>query len=153
MPAEKTAEEQPKRRWWQRGGSQAQTMAPVEEKGVTHSKGRVTPGRRNTTSAEPTGNVVTRPLGAVVEYFEGVQSEIKKVTWPTRDDTRRLTVIVLVTTLIASLVLGLISLGFTELFRFGLNAPLIFVVFFIVAGIVGFFIYRRTTGGSNISPY
>lgn len=119
-----------------------------DERGITERKGRITPGRRNQ-SAEtaPTGNIVTRSWWGIREYFEGVRSEMTKVAWPNREETVRLTRIVLSTTIAAALVLGGISLAFTELFRFGLSSPSIMVGIILVGAVVGFIYIRR----ANIS--
>jgi preprotein translocase subunit SecE len=127
-----------------------------ETRGITAGKGRPTPGRRNTQEVEKVeerrGNFITRPFYALREYFEGVNTELRKVTWPTREDVRNLTIIVLATTIIASLILGVIGVAFTELFRIGLVNPTVFLVFFVIVGLIGFVIYRRTQN-QNISPY
>lgn len=126
----------------------------VETRGITAGKGRATPGRRTTQVVEKAaeGNVVTRLINRLREYFEGVNSELRKVSWPTREDVRNLTIIVLATTIMASIVLGLIGLGFTELFRLGLATPVIFLIFFVVVAAVGFVWYRRSQN-QDISPY
>lgn len=149
MSTPKTADEKPRRGWWPFGGSSSSDdEEAVREQGVTARKGRVTPGRR-TTPEEEGGNVVTRTTGGLFGYIEGVQSEIKKVSWPTREETRRLSVIVLVTTVIASLVLGLIALLYSELFRLGLEQPMIFLGFFVVMLVIGFILYRRSNRSST----
>jgi preprotein translocase subunit SecE len=114
----------------------------VEERGITAGKGRATPSRRRQVEEEESGNLATRTVGGLRGYFEGVRSELEKVVWPTREETRRLTIIVLVTLVICSLILGAISFIFTELFRIGLNSPIILLgfMFFAVAG--GLFVYR-----------
>jgi preprotein translocase subunit SecE len=142
MSTQKTADEKPRRSWRLFGGSSAKTEEAAEpERGTTAGKGRATPGRRSTDEVE--GNAVTRRVGGIREYFEGVNSEIRKVSWPTREETRRLSTIVLITTVLASLALGLISLGFSELFAIGLTQPLIFLGFFIIVVVLGFVLYRR----------
>lgn len=126
-----------------------------DSRGITAGKGRPTPSRRNTQEVEKAaegGNFITRTLYSIRDYFEGVNSELRKVSWPTRQDVRSLTIIVLATTILASIILGLIGLGFTELFRLGLTTPTIFLVFFIIVGAIAFVIYRRTQN-QNISPY
>lgn len=115
----------------------------VEERGVTVGKGRATPSRRRQEEAEEdSGNVATRTGGRLREYFEGVRSELGKVIWPTREEARRLTIIVLVTLVAASLILGAISLLFTELFRIGLNSPIILLAVMLVA-VAGGVIFLR----------
>lgn len=55
----------------------------------------------------------------VVNYFMDSVSELRKVTWPTSDETIRLTIIVLVFSLIAALLFGVLdyglNFGFTSL--------------------------------------
>jgi preprotein translocase subunit SecE len=105
----------------------------VEERGVTAGKGRATPGRRQQDEEEETGNVATRTVGGFREYLEGVRSELGKVIWPTREEAQRLTIIVLVTLFCAALILGAISLFFTELFRIGLGSPIILIAVMVIA--------------------
>ncbi len=153
MSAENTAEQKRRRRWLGRN-EEPEEEEVVQEKGVTAPKGRATPSRRVASDSEPNeGNVVTRSVGGVGEYVEGVRSELGKVTWPTREETRRLSVLVLITTLISALVLGFISLAFTELFRIGLSSPIVFVVVFAIAGVAGFYLYQRNKGSGGASPY
>ena len=49
-------------------------------------------------------------------FFISIINELKKVTWPTREDATRLTAIVLAVCVIAGLFLGAFDLAFTELF-------------------------------------
>src|SRR5690606_1542281 len=114
-------------------------------------KGRATPGRR--ASDEDEGNIVTRGAGGIREYFEGVVAELGKVTWPTREEARRLSAIVLIATLLASLVLGLVALGYSELFSLGLNQPIIFLGFFVIVVVIGFVMYRRSSTRNTPPTY
>jgi len=52
----------------------------------------------------------------LVRYLRGVRSEMRKVTWPTRQATVRLTGIVLAVTVAMSITLGLIDWVFSRLF-------------------------------------
>lgn len=152
MSTQKTADEKPKRGWWPFGGSSSARVEDsevVEGRGVTAPKGRATPGRRAADEDDDEGNIVVRSVGGIREYFEGVQSEINKVSWPTREETRRLSIIVLVSTLISSLVLGVITLAYSELFRIGVNQPALFLAFFVGVLIVGFVLYRRANRSSG----
>lgn len=119
-----------------------------EARGLSERKGRATPGRRTheVEAAKSEGNFITRRLRGLGEYFEGVRSEVQKVVWPTRPETWRLTRIVLSVTIAASIVLGIISVMFNELFALGLRAPLVFGTVFVV--ILGGFVFylRRNTG-------
>ncbi len=125
----------------------------VDERGVTTGKGRVTPGRRNQDDDDDTGNVATRGFGRVREYFDGVRSELQKVVWPTREEAQRLTIIVLVATIASALALGVITLIFTDLFRVGLESPIILLAVMVLGLIGGFFFNRYTSNSSNGRPY
>jgi len=46
----------------------------------------------------------------VYEYAMEVGQELSKVTWPTWKDTKRATIVVIVTTLVISIILGLLDL-------------------------------------------
>lgn len=48
-------------------------------------------------------------------FFGEVWSELRRVTWPTREEATRLTVLVLVVSAAFGIFLGLFDLGFTEL--------------------------------------
>lgn len=115
-----------------------------QERSLSERKGRATPGRRTQEVAitKSEGNFITRRLRGVVEYFEGVRSEIAKVVWPTREETRRLTIIVLVTTITSSIVLGILSLIFNDVIVLGIRNPIIFGLILIVV-IAGFVYYLR----------
>jgi preprotein translocase subunit SecE len=149
MPAEKVGEENEgrRRRLTLRSKTQVEeTPQPVVlERGMTAGKGRATPSRRRQEEEdEDEGNVITRTGGGLAEYFEGVRSELRKVAWPTREETGRLTVVVLGTLIVSAIVLGLISTIFTELFRIGLNAPAILFAVMIIAVAAGLIVYQRS---------
>ncbi len=154
MSAQNTADQKQKRRWLRRSTNEVEDVPLVQEKGVTAGKGRATPGRRTqqAEAEDQEGNIVTRPIGGVREYIEGVRSELAKVSWPSREDTRRLSVIVLIATIISAIILGIISFAFTELFRAGLASPVIFVVFFAAVAVIGFILYRRANNTPS-APY
>ena len=48
-------------------------------------------------------------------YFREVMGELKKVVWPTREETRRLTIMVIIISIAVGVFLGAIDLGFTRL--------------------------------------
>lgn len=118
------------------------TLPDGEGRGM--AKGRATPSRRQREeeAEEPQGNVATRGLAGFSEYFQGVRTELQKVSWPTREETRRLVTIVIIALIIASIVLGIISGFFTQLFTLGLDQPLILLGFMVLAIVGGFFIVR-----------
>lgn len=115
--------------------STAEQIEAMENKAITPKKGVATPSRRKGEIAEQEkeeGNIVTRPIFAIRDYVEGVQEEMQKVAWPTREETTHLTYIVTGVTLASALVLGLLSFAFTYLFELGLTQPLVFVGVFVV---------------------
>lgn len=57
----------------------------------------------------------------IKKYFLGVQSEAKKIVWPTKKDVRNHTVIVIVTVVVMMAVYGLMDLGFTKLLELALQ--------------------------------
>ncbi|MBI4200449.1 MAG: preprotein translocase subunit SecE [Chloroflexi bacterium] len=63
----------------------------------------------------PAGEPGARP--GVRQFFGEVVSELKKVTWPTREETTRLTLLVIAVSAAIGLALGLIDVGFNRLFE------------------------------------
>ncbi len=114
----------------------------TEDRSLTVGKGRATPSRRKQADEEDSGNIATRSVGGVREYIEGVSTEIGKVIWPTREETWRLTLIVLATLIASAIVLGAISLLFTDLFKAGLTDPIILIGTMVIA-VGGGLIYNR----------
>jgi preprotein translocase subunit SecE len=58
----------------------------------------------------------TRKQIGIVRYFRETIGELRKVSWPTRNEATRLTIIVLVVITITSLFLGLMDFLFSRLF-------------------------------------
>lgn len=58
----------------------------------------------------------------IVRYFKEVRAELRKVVWPTRKTTIRLTAIVFAVTTAMSLFLGLLDLIFSKLFALIIGA-------------------------------
>lgn len=125
----------------------AETVDSVEvaAKGITEGKGRPTPSRRKgevTAEPEKSGNFAVRWYNGTKDYVLGVRSEIGKVTWPTRDEARRLTYIVTLVLIASAFFLGGLSILFTEIFNLGVTSPWVFMVVF-VAFLVLLFVYAR----------
>ena len=51
----------------------------------------------------------------LIRYFQETRDELRKVTWPSRPDTVRLTLIVLASTVVAMVFLGLLDFLFQRL--------------------------------------
>ncbi len=58
-----------------------------------------------------------KPDNAIVRYFKETRAEIRKVTWPTREEATNLTAIVLGVTLVMALFLGAVDFIFASLIR------------------------------------
>ena len=50
-------------------------------------------------------------------YFDEVWSELKKVSWPTREQVRNLTVLVFVISVVVGVYITVLDLGFAQLVR------------------------------------
>jgi len=115
-------------------------------RGISERKGRATPSRRALEVVEEAqeGNILTRFVARMRGYIEGVRSETQKVIWPTREEVRRLTVIVLIVMIAGSVVLGLMSLLFNALIAAGLTSPIVFIIMVVVA-VIFFGVYLRAS--------
>ncbi|HEX3050274.1 MAG TPA: preprotein translocase subunit SecE [Aggregatilineaceae bacterium] len=76
----------------------------------------------------------------LVSYFRGVSSEMRKVTWPSREDTYRLTAIVLAVTIAFAMALGALDAFFSWWFRQAFNTDTettFLAVAFVLAVVLG----------------
>ena len=69
------------------------------------------------------GGILRRPAPGegrrqvgLFQFFGEVVSELRKVTWPTRQETTRLTILVIAVAVFIGIILGLLDLGFTRVF-------------------------------------
>lgn len=122
--------------------------AEDSERGLTDRKGRATRSRRQTEVVVKKG-FLSRMWDGTRGYIKGVNDELDKVVWPTREETIRLSRIILIVTVASAMVLGLISFAFTELFVIGIREekPIVFLIFGIavLAVIFGYRWYSRRT--------
>ena len=56
-----------------------------------------------------------RRRGLNIRYFGDIVSEVRRVTWPNRQETTRLTIMVLTVSAIIGVFLGLVDLAFSKL--------------------------------------
>ncbi len=116
---------------------------------ITEKKGKATPGRRTrkvkTAKAEPQGNVITRPLYMTVDYFGNVRSELNKVAWPSREDTRRLTILCINVTIASAIFLGILAVIWSEFMRIGLQPNMAWMLLAVIAAMLAgaFYMIRR----------
>jgi preprotein translocase subunit SecE len=59
----------------------------------------------------------SRKPNFIVRFFNETMGELRKVTWPTRDEALRLTAVVLAVMIVTSIFLGTIDALLTEAFR------------------------------------
>jgi preprotein translocase subunit SecE len=70
--------------------------------------------RAETTSEKP--EVKTGPLQALTDYVRDVRVEMSKVTWPTRDELRESTIVVLVMVAISTVFIFFVDRGLSLAF-------------------------------------
>lgn len=58
---------------------------------------------------------VTRVKRPGLSFFKETIAELRKVTWPTRREATRLTILVIIISVVVGLVLGAVDLGLTQL--------------------------------------
>ncbi|MBN1963834.1 MAG: preprotein translocase subunit SecE [Anaerolineae bacterium] len=119
------------------------------------TRGEQRPAARNNQERVPAkrkpqrDNIITRITRPVRNYFVSTRAELQKVTWPTRQETLRLSGIVIGVTVASSLALGVLDFLYGELFRLGFTNAILFVVFGIIlaAVVVGgtLFLRRRSS--------
>ncbi len=68
-------------------------------------------------SGKETSPETPKADNAVVRYFKETRAEIRKVTWPTREQATNLTLIVLAVTVAMAIFLGAVDLIFAEIIR------------------------------------
>ncbi len=63
----------------------------------------------------------TNQPNSVTRYFREVRGELRKVTWPTRDESRRLTGVVIGVTIAFAVFFWVLDFGFSNLIRLLIN--------------------------------
>jgi len=53
-------------------------------------------------------------MKSIINFLTEVVTELKKVTWPTRAEATRMTVVVIITTIIVGAYIGTIDFGLTK---------------------------------------
>ncbi len=112
-------------------------QAEAEENGSSR-KDRPTPSAR---AGKPRGTGSTGLINripvvrGIVAYFRGVSAEMQKVTWPNREETTRLTGVVLGVTIAFALSLGALDAFYTWWFQQAFHADSEWI-FLVVGGAV-----------------
>jgi preprotein translocase subunit SecE len=68
-------------------------------------------------SGKETAQDAPKPENRVVRYLKETRAELRKVSWPTREQARNLTLIVLAVTIVMAIFLGAVDLVFAALIR------------------------------------
>jgi preprotein translocase subunit SecE len=71
--------------------------------------------RRSASSGREAPRKGAKSRNPIIRYFQDTREELRKVSWPTQDETIRLSVIVLGTTVAFAIFLGLLDLLFQQL--------------------------------------
>lgn len=82
-------------------------------------------------------SVMTRVIDPVVHYLRDTRAELRKVTWPTRQEAWNLTLIVLGAVVAMSIILGLADFFFAEIMRGIITSNLVWIgagVLVVLAG-------------------
>ena len=56
-------------------------------------------------------------MAKVVQFIKESKAELKKVVWPSKEDVLSSIKVVIISTIVVAVVLGLFDFGFTEAFR------------------------------------
>ncbi len=56
-------------------------------------------------------------MSKIGQFFRESKAELKKVVWPSREDVLSSIKVVIISTLVVAVVLGLLDFAFTEAFR------------------------------------
>jgi len=56
-------------------------------------------------------------MSKVGQFLRETKAELKKVVWPSREDVVSSVIVVIISTILIAIVLGLLDFGFTQAFR------------------------------------
>ena len=84
-----------------------------------------------------TTTTVTRSENAIVRYLKGTRAELRKVTWPTREETKTLTTIIVIVTIAMAIFLGMLDYLFQIVVAGIIAGQLIGIVLAVVLFIGG----------------
>lgn len=145
-PAAPAVSDSRRRRQMKRG----EIVAAAEPAAPPARKDRPTPSQRE--EPTPSRNPIVRFVNNIREYLRETRAELQKVSWPTREETMRLTWIVIVVTVISALFLGLVSLLFSILAT-GLADPTgktlaLIIAVALTVGVAGLWLFRDRLFGS-----
>lgn len=56
-------------------------------------------------------------MSKIGQFLRETKAELKKVVWPSREDVVSSVIVVIISTVLIAIVLGLLDFGFTQAFR------------------------------------
>ena len=89
---------------------------------------------------------LTRMVEPIAHYFRETRAELRKVSWPSREEAWNLTLIVLAATTAMALILGAADFVFADVVRGVVTSNLLWIgigVLVIVAGVVAVYFIER----------
>jgi len=139
------------RRARRRAKRTSESDSDQESSAVTTAKDKRTPTQKDAMKARKrqaqTFGENIPVLGGIVGYLRGVNSEIRKVTWPTREESRRLTLIVVAVTIMFAIFLGIFDLFYGRWFQEGVQNTTTFLIvgafFFVIGGGLSWYFILR----------
>ncbi|MDM8521052.1 preprotein translocase subunit SecE [Anaerolineales bacterium HSG6] len=93
-------------------------------------------------SSATTTTTTTKEENAVVKYYKETRAELRKVTWPTREEARTLTLVITAVTIAMAIFLGVFDYIFQVVVRGIISGDLIMVgagVVLFAAGVAVFY--------------
>ena len=62
-------------------------------------------------------NAANKKKGGLIQYFKDCKTELKKVTWPTKEQLIHNTGVIIAFIIIVTIILSLLDFGFAKLFK------------------------------------
>jgi preprotein translocase subunit SecE len=91
-------------------------------------------------------NLLARVIEPIIRYLRDTRAELRKVTWPTREEAWKLTLIVLGTVIVMSIILGLADFIFGKIMQGIVIGNVVWVVvgvLVVIAGVVAMYLIGR----------
>ncbi len=91
-------------------------------------------------------NLFARVIGPILRYLRETRAELRKVTWPTREEALHLTLIVLGTTIVMSILLGIADFIFGRIMAGVIIGDLLLIIvgiLTVIGGVVALYFFGR----------
>jgi preprotein translocase subunit SecE len=97
---------------------------------------------KKTSVTTTTTTAAPRRSHPIIEYFQATRAELRKVTWPTREEAQNLTMIIVTVSVAMALFLGLLDFFFQTVAGGIIVGNLVWIivgVLLLAGGIAGFY--------------